>query len=282
MICPLSWAPGRACDLHVRASPSRVIHTSLSGVLTASAALLVPITYIPPSPRQPIRGLSPRRSLLGESHPVPYPVDTCSPARSAPVSTTQGYSVPHLRLALNVGPHSSPGFSGVSLSRLQTRSARSRAILAVAPNPRRLLPPNDDSTMGSTAACPYSAVLGGIPGRIPSDRRLLPLLGLRVSRYPGEYAVSPTPRRQEWHLHGDTVIKDPLILAPYPLPSDDRSFRETDRTLQAVVRLYLLWEWYLQLRLALPLGASPLLAGGPVQRLQVYVDLAPSSGVSPH
>jgi hypothetical protein len=67
VICPLSWAPLRACDLHVRASPSRVIHTSLTGVLTASAARLVPITCIPPSPRQHIRWRSPRCSLLGES-----------------------------------------------------------------------------------------------------------------------------------------------------------------------------------------------------------------------
>ena len=52
-----------------------------------------------------------------------------------------------------------------------------------------------------------------------SDRHLLPLLGLMVSRDPREYAVSPTPGRQEWHLHGDTVIKDPWILAPSPLPS---------------------------------------------------------------
>jgi hypothetical protein len=70
-------------------------------------------------------------------------------------------------------------------------------LLAVADNPRRLLQPNDDSSVGSTEAYPYSALLGGIPGRIPSDRHLLPLLGLMVSRYPGEYAVSPTLGRQE-------------------------------------------------------------------------------------
>ncbi len=67
VIRPLSWAPLRACDLHVGASPFRVIPTSLNGVLTASAARLIPITDIPPSPRQPIHGLSPRRWLLGES-----------------------------------------------------------------------------------------------------------------------------------------------------------------------------------------------------------------------
>jgi hypothetical protein len=198
----------------------------------AFTALLVPITYVSPSPRQPIHGLSPRPSLLGESYPVAHPVDTSSSLRAI-----QGYSVPHLRLALKVGPHSSPGFSGVYPGRLQTRPARILAILAVADNPRRLLPRHDDSTMGAAAACLYSALLGGIPGRIPSDRHVLPLLGLRLSRYPGEYAISPTPGRQEFHLHGDEVIKDPLILAPYPLQSCDRSFRETDRTCRPWLRL---------------------------------------------
>ena len=50
-------------------------------------------------------------------------------------------------------------------------------------------------------------MLDGIPGRIPSDQLLSPLLGLMVSRYPRGDAVSPTPGRQELHLHGDTVIK---------------------------------------------------------------------------
>jgi hypothetical protein len=175
--------------------------------------------------------------FLGNPPAVPYPVDTCSPAPQPPGSTTRGDSVPHFRVSLNVGPHSSPGFSGVYPGRLQTRPARILAILAVADNPRRLLPRHDDSTMGAAAACPYSALLGGIPGRIPSDRHVLPLLGLRLSRYPGEYAISPTPGRQEFHLHGDEVIKDPLILAPYPLQSCDRSFRETDCTCRPWLRL---------------------------------------------
>ena len=127
VIYPLSWAPYGACDLHVGASPSRVIHTSLNGVLTASAALLVPITSISPSPRQHIRWLSQRPWLLGEAHPVPYAVDTCSSW-----STTEGYSVPYLRITLHEGPHSSPGFSGVYLGRLQSRPA---LILAFWPKP---------------------------------------------------------------------------------------------------------------------------------------------------
>jgi hypothetical protein len=40
-----------------------------------------------------------------------------------------------------------------------------------------------------------------------------------VSRYLRGYTVSPTPGRQEFHLHGVEVVKDPnhLIFAPYPL-----------------------------------------------------------------
>ena len=68
-IRPLSWAPCRAGDLHVGASPSWVIHTSLHGGLTAFAALLVPITSLSASPRQPIRKRSSRPWLLGASRP---------------------------------------------------------------------------------------------------------------------------------------------------------------------------------------------------------------------
>jgi hypothetical protein len=146
VIHPRSWAPYGACDLHVGASPSRVIPTSLHGVLTASAALLVPITSRSPSPRQPIRWLSQRPWLLGESHPVPYAVDTCSSW-----STTEGYAVPYLRITLHEGPHSSPGFSGVYLGQLQTCPALIRAVLAQAHHPRRLAPAHDDSSMGSWA-----------------------------------------------------------------------------------------------------------------------------------
>jgi hypothetical protein len=195
--------------------PCGVIHTSLSGVLTASPALLIPITCIPPSPRQHICWLSQQPSLLGESHPMPYVVDTYSPAQRVPVRTTQGYSVPQHRLSLCVGPHSSPGFSGVSLDRLQTRPALILAVLAQANNPRRLVPRNDDSDVDSYT-CPCTARLDGILSRILRDRLLSPLGGLMVSRYRRGYALISTPERQECHLHGDEVIKDPRISAPHP------------------------------------------------------------------
>ena len=161
---------------------------------------------------------------------VPYPVDTCSPAQSAPVRTTRGYSVPHRRLPLCVGPHSSPGFSGVHLGRLQNRPALIRAVLAQADNPRRLAQPNDDSDVDS-CACPCTALLDGIPSRILRDRLLSPLGGLMVSRYRRGYAFTSTPEGQELHLHSDEVIKDPRISTLYPLSScGEGSFRETDRT----------------------------------------------------
>jgi hypothetical protein len=65
--------------------------------------------------------------FLGNPSHMPYTVDTSSSRR-----TTQGYSVPNLRLSLKVGLHSSPGFSGVYPGRLQNRPA---LILAFWPKP---------------------------------------------------------------------------------------------------------------------------------------------------
>jgi hypothetical protein len=129
--------------------------------------------------------------FLGNPTTVPYAVDTSSTWR-----TTQGYSVPPHRLSLCVGPHSSPGFSGVSLGRMENRPALILALLAQAHNPRRLVPPHDESTMGSSA-CPCTALLAGIPSRILRDRLLSPLVGLMVSRYPRGYAFTSTPEGQE-------------------------------------------------------------------------------------
>src|SRR5712691_2241494 len=142
----------------------------------------------------------------------------------------QAYSVPHLRLTRCEGPHSSPGFSGVSLGRVESRPARILAFLAQANNPRRLVQRNDDSDVGS-CACPYTALLVGIPSRTLRDRLFSPLCGLMVSRYRRGDAFTSTPEGQELHLHGDEVVEDRLISAPYPLLSlQDGSFRETDRT----------------------------------------------------
>ena len=60
----------------------------------------------------------------------------------------------------------------------------SPCLSAVATHPRRRLHPHDDSRVGSTPVCPSSALLDGMPGRIPSDHLLFPLWGLMVSRDP--------------------------------------------------------------------------------------------------
>jgi hypothetical protein len=74
-------------------------------------------------------------------------------------------------------------------------------------------------------------MLEGMPSRIPSDHLLSPLVGLRVSRYPRGYAVTSTPEGQEFHLHGNEVIKDQMLSTLYPLSSyEEGNFRETDRT----------------------------------------------------
>jgi hypothetical protein len=169
--------------------------------------------------------LSRTRWLLGESLPVPYPVDTCSLLRTA-----QGYSVPSLRLPQHEGLHSSPGFCGGVPGSGGELPSPYPCLLAQAHNPRRRVPRNDDSHVDSFA-CPYAALLDGIPGRMPSDRLLSPLYGLMVSRYRRGYAVISTPERQELHLHEEKVVEDHLISAPYPpLSLRDGSFRETDRT----------------------------------------------------
>jgi len=103
-------------------------------------------------------------------------------------------------------------------------------LLAQANDPRRLVHRHDDSDADS-CACPYAALLGGIPDRISRDRLFSPLCGLMVSRYRRGDAFTSTPEGQEWHLHGEQVVEDRLIFAPSPSRSlRDGDFRETDRT----------------------------------------------------
>ena len=105
-----------------------------------SALELRQISTQPPDPVAMLLQGASGLCFLSNPSTVAYPVDTCSKLGAARWRTTRGDSVPYLRLALNVGPHASPGVSGVSLSRLQTRSAHIRAILAVADNPRKATP----------------------------------------------------------------------------------------------------------------------------------------------
>jgi hypothetical protein len=98
------------------------------------------------------------------------------------------------------------------MGRLQSRPALILAVLAQADHPRRLVPHHDDSDVDS-CTCPCSATLDGIPGRIPSARLLSPLGGLMVSRCRRGYALTSIPEGQEFHLHGDQVIKDQTDLS---------------------------------------------------------------------
>ena len=131
--------------------------------------------------------------------------------------TVQGYSVPHLRLPLHRGFHSSPGLSGVYLGHVESCPALSLAILAQAIHPRWLAHVHDDSDVDSYAY-PDAALLDGIPSRILSYHRLSPLYGLMVSRYRRGYAVTSTLEGQEFRLHEDEVVIDRMFYAPYPPP----------------------------------------------------------------
>ena len=77
-------------------------------------------------------------------------------------------------------------------SRRGTASHVSMSVLDQADNLRRLVIPNDDSSV-SSFACPFSTLLGGMRREILQDRLSFPLHGLRVSRYRGERA-SPLHR----------------------------------------------------------------------------------------
>jgi hypothetical protein len=103
------------------------------------------------------------------------PVDPCSPARHASLSTLLGSSVPNIRVSLRGGPHSSPGCLGVSLGRWQRRLALIIAFFGPSPHPRKLVPRHDDSAVDSLA-CPYAVVLDGIPSWI--------LTGVQATRHP--------------------------------------------------------------------------------------------------
>jgi hypothetical protein len=122
--CPLSRAPFRACGLSFHAFPFLGIHISR---FLVDSRHIQRYRDLPPAPHRPhvsiSTGFPSGLGFLGNPITVPYPVDTCSL-----LSTTRGYSVPPLRMALHEGPHASPGFSGVSLGRLQNRPAPSLAF----------------------------------------------------------------------------------------------------------------------------------------------------------
>jgi hypothetical protein len=127
----------------------------------------------------------------------------------------RSYFVPHFRLALEEGPCYPPGFVRAHPGQFKNARLLSSTILVQADNPRRPVNIYDGSDAGSYA-WPSPTVLGGIPGRIPSDRLSAPLHGLMVSRYRGGRAVVPAPGRQELRLHESEVIKEPQPFVANP------------------------------------------------------------------
>jgi hypothetical protein len=156
--------------------------------------------------------------VLGHPPTGPSPVDTCSAAQLRSSRLRPPCHGPDGRALMNRPPGTREPDTGVRRSSSPCAAERRPplfagwlgrvsesaadplrpypGLLAVAHHPRRLLPRHDDSAMGSAAAWPYAALLGGLPGRMPSDRHDASLGGLRVSRYPRGDAVSPTPGRQ--------------------------------------------------------------------------------------
>ena len=147
-----------------------------------------------------------------------YLVDTSSLRRTA-----QGYSVPECCLPLSVGPHCSPGdVMGCNLEHAircpageSKLSHVSMSLLDQADNLRRLVVPDDDSAV-SSSACPSPTLLGGMRGWIPRDRLLLPLHGLRVSRYRGEPASLLHQEERNYTSTALKLSKTSAVLAPHP------------------------------------------------------------------
>ena len=99
------------------------------------------------------------------------------------------------------------------------------SALDQANNPRRLVLSYGDSAM-SLIAFPYSTMLDGVPGWVPSDRLSLPLHGLMVSRYRGERA-SPQHRGDRNRTCTESqVIKDLAVSVPNPWPENRAISRE--------------------------------------------------------
>ena len=96
-------------------------------------------------------------------------------------------------------------------------------VLDRAHNSRRLVALDGDSD-ASSCSYPCPAVLGGIPGRVPGNRRSGPLQGLMVSRDPGASASPPHQEGRESHPHRNEVVTVPkhgaadprLLTQPFP------------------------------------------------------------------
>ena len=148
-------------------------YISIPAVFTAYSPLLISLPSTSPSPRLLILWLSQRLLLLRESH-------LCAVSgwyllideNYSSMRTAQGYSVPNLRLALNLGFHSSPGFFGSISGSIAELPSPYPYLLVKADNPSRLFQLNDDSDVDSYSY-PYWAMLDGDS---QSDSKLPPFI----------------------------------------------------------------------------------------------------------
>ena len=155
VICPLSQASLQTCELKFRASPLRGSHTSYrsTGSWHLQRYSLRPSAYHRPHVSLSA-GFPGSLGFLGNPFPLRYTVDTSSSRR-----TRQGDSVPGRCLALRAGPHCSPGdVVGCSLEHAVSCPAGesclslvSMSVLDQAHNLRRLVVPDDDSSVSSSA-----------------------------------------------------------------------------------------------------------------------------------
>ena len=103
----------------------------------------------------------------------------------------------------------------------------SMSVLDQANNPRRLVIPDDDSAV-SSSACPYPTLLGGMRREILRDRLSLPLHQVEDQSPQWGACVTRASRGEELHLYTVQVIKDLFSLSPSSLAL--RHFEGTDRT----------------------------------------------------
>jgi len=103
----------------------------------------------------------------------------------------------------------------------------SMSVLDQANNLRRLVVPNDDSDV-SSSAYPYATLLGGIRKEILRGRLSLPLHQFESQSPQWGVCLTRVSRGEELHLYAVQVIKDLVSLSPSSLAC--RHFEGTDRS----------------------------------------------------
>lgn len=209
---PVTPHPAPPCEAPCHGHPGGLV----SGVLTPSPDGFPAWSPIPDD-ASPVHSVS----SVPPSSPLPTPVPTSAYPGAFLQALASWGILPPCRMRLTPAPegarHRVPPFllsvcRGVQdppLRRVSRGCLRGACTLAQpsalpfgpSPYPASAGPRNDDSD-GDSVACPVLALLDGIPGRVPSDRLLASLWGLRVSRSPRGYAINPPPGWQAFHLHG--------------------------------------------------------------------------------